>query len=86
MIPELQQGASPFKQAAWHFYSNAGLATINVLPIALTYMLIEQRSHCFYYVFIVVGIEACSNILKLQNHQARPYWVGADVQAFGCSN
>ena len=40
VIPELQEGASTFKQTAWNQYSNWGLALINILPILLTYLII----------------------------------------------
>ena len=41
VIPELQEGASDFKQSAWNIYSNWGLALIIILPIALTYLFLE---------------------------------------------
>ena len=85
-IPELQADASIFKENAWSFYSNYGLAAIIILPFALTYLLIEERSRCFYYLFFIVGSEAVANVIKLANHAPRPYWVSPEIRAFNCSN
>ena len=77
---------SESRENSWSFYSNYGLLLLTVLPFALTYFFIEQRSRCFYYVFVILSIDACQSILKLASHQARPYWVSAEIRAFNCSN
>ena len=70
----------------WKLYSNGTLAAVNMLPIVLLYPQLGQRSRCFYYVFLALSIDTISSVTKLHDHQARPFWVGQDVQAFDCSN
>ena len=40
VIPNIQEGASAFKQDAWDVYSNVGLSAISGLPIAVPYIFI----------------------------------------------
>ena len=78
-IPKMQADASEFKQGAWSFFSNWGLAAATFIPFIYTYLYLSERSRCFYYIFVMFTIDAFSTMLKLADHQARPYWVSADI-------
>ena len=79
-IPEIQEDASDFSKGAWNFYSAYILTVIIFAPILAAYLFIEQRSRCFYYLFVTFGVIAITNILKLIDHQARPFWIeGTEV-------
>ena len=84
-IPWLQEDAGTFKKGYWKWYSNFMLMLLIIGPILGTFVFIEQRSRCFYYLFILCGIIGITNLLKLLNHQARPFWIpGTQIQAFTC--
>ena len=52
----------------------------------MTHLVIEQRNRCFYYVFVTFGVMAITSILKLLDHEPRPFWIkDTPVQAFLCS-
>jgi membrane-associated phospholipid phosphatase len=85
-IPKLQEGASEFKQKTWDAYSNLGLTLVNAVPMLVPYYWIEQRPRCFYYVVVILAIDAIMAVSKLNDHQARPIWVSEAVKAYGCSN
>ena len=36
--------------------------------------------------FVAAAIDAISSIIKLNEHDPRPFWVSDDIQAFSCSN
>ena len=85
-IPKLQADVSDFKEGAWLAYTHIGLALETTLPIVIPYLFISQRARCFYYVFVIFGIDAVTSVAKLNYHQQRPYWVAENIQAFDCSN
>ena len=86
VIPEIQAGASGSTKQFWKIYSDGGLHSAEVLPWLLTYLFIKERSRSFYYLFMSIGIATMSSIVKLHNHQGRPFWENPAVDAIACSN
>mmetsp|Transcript_12057 Transcript_12057/g.15396 ORF Transcript_12057/g.15396 Transcript_12057/m.15396 type:complete len:189 (+) Transcript_12057:13-579(+) len=84
-IPRIQKGASESKQGWWHFYSTWGGNLATFLPFIIAYFDVNERPRAYYYLFVSAGIDTSTAVIKLNDHQARPFWVGVDVQAFSCS-
>ena len=64
-IPKIQANASDFAKNAWIIYSAYGLEVLIYTPIFFNYMFLGRRGHCFYYVFVAVGVDGLTNMLKL---------------------
>ena len=84
-IPSIQRNSTPAQQLLWRAWSNGGLAAVITLPVLATFAVPTQRVRCFYYVCVLSLVFAIMNFTKLGFHQARPYWVSADVAAYACS-
>ena len=44
------------------------LGAVNAIPIVITYLYISQRARCFYYIFVVLVIDAVTSVAKLNYH------------------
>ena len=85
VIPGMQNDTSHFMKLWYAFTSDFFFYAINIIPIAVTYVRMnDSRPRCFYYFFLVFGIDAMSAMLKLHRHQPRPFWVSADIEALSC--
>lgn len=78
-IANIQADSSYFTQQPWKLYSSYGFYGAQWALIWLFFVIIEERSRCFYYLTLVGSLNATSAILKLINHQPRPYWVSPEI-------
>ena len=85
LIPELQKDLSENGKTAWNLTSDFIFYSVSVLPLALAYIRLETRPRCIYYFLLSHGVFAIANILKLNLHQARPYWESSEIDAVNCS-
>ena len=79
VIPEIQAGASESAKKFWKIYSDGGEHLVIVIPWLLTYLFIKERSRSFYYLCMSIGIATMSSIVKLHNHQGRPFWENPEI-------
>ena len=69
VIPDMQKDTSHFMKLWYSFTSDFFFYAINIIPIAVTYVRMnDSRPRCFYYFFLVFGIDAMSAMLKLHRH------------------
>ena len=86
IIPDLQEGVSETSASIWKIYSDYGLVLISANPIIYSFLQVNNRPLFFYFIIVFLAANGLSQVLKLHDHEARPFWVGPDVQAFSCSN
>ena len=81
-IPQIQAGATSAQINWWRFFTDTGLTAITFLPTAIMFLFIDQRPRAFYYLYVTILLTSISAVAKLNAHEARPFWVENDVQAF----
>ena len=78
-IINIQADTSYFSQRPWKLFSSIGFYGVMWGLIWLFFVIVEERSRCFYYLTLLGSLNATSAILKLINHQPRPYWVSPEI-------
>ena len=85
LIPGIQKDESIGSQKTWNYFSDACLGLIPVVPILCCYCCLQQRARTLYYVLVLTFALLLTNVLKLSNNDARPFWDSDKVQPFKCS-
>ena len=84
-IERIQKDASEAVAVTWEIYSNLGVFSLIAIPPVALYIIWWKRMHSFYYVIMITSMLAMMNITKLWYHEARPFWVRDNIEAYGCS-
>ena len=83
-IADLQSTISDPGFEIWRLYSDS-IALIIAAPILISMLKFRERARAFYYTLMLTSMLFVMNVGKLTYHQARPFWVSADIKAGSCS-
>lgn len=86
-IPELQDKVSERGFLMWELYSTGGLVVACAAPVVYSlYKTTTERPRAVYYTMVLSAIFLVMTVSKLSYHQARPFWVAANIEAGSCSS